>query len=97
MQMSLFTAKCNGYEISLDDIPEAHRHIAEMIGLQAFVDLCIALGGVYYYPPKIESITRNARNRKIRADFEAGKSYRELVEKYQISESRVRTLIRKGE
>ena len=56
--------------VTLEDIPEEYRDIAETVGLEAYLTLSVLCGGQNLYIPKREAL---ARNREIRAHFNGGK------------------------
>ncbi|MDD3164993.1 MAG: Mor transcription activator family protein [Oscillospiraceae bacterium] len=79
-------------EITLNDIAEEYRDIAEVIGLEAFRQLTQLCGGQNLYIPKFESILRGSRDRDIRARFDGG-NYRALARQYHLSERQIRKII----
>lgn len=72
-------------EITIDDIDEQYRNIAEVIGLKNFINLIKLLGGTSWYIPKIETVLKEARERKIKKEYN-GYNKKELALKYGISE-----------
>ena len=49
--------------VTLEDIPEEYRDIAETVGLEAYLTLSVLCGGQNLYIPKREALERQARNR----------------------------------
>lgn len=78
--------------VTLEDIPEEYRDIAETVGLEAYLTLSVLCGGQNLYIPKREALERQARNREIRAHFNGG-NYRTLAAQYRLSERQIRKII----
>lgn len=78
--------------VTLEDIPEEYRDIAETVGLEAYLTLSVLCGGQNLYIPKREALERQARNREIRAHFNGG-NYRALATQYRLSERQIRKII----
>lgn len=72
-------------EITIEDIDEQYRHIAEVIGVEKFIELIKQLGGTTWYIPKIDRVLNEARKRKIRKEFNKY-NRRELALKYGVSD-----------
>ena len=78
--------------VTLEDIPEEYRDIAETVGLEAYLTLPVLCGGQNLYIPKREALERQARNRAIRSQFNGG-NYRSLAAQYRLSERQIRKII----
>lgn len=78
--------------VTLEDIPEEYRDIAETVGLEAYLTLSVLCGGQNLYIPKREALERQARNRAIRAQFNGG-NYRALAAQYRLSERQIRKIL----
>ena len=78
--------------IRCDDVPEEYRDIADVIGLDAFLELTLLCGGQNLYIPKRETLERGARDRDIRARFDGG-NYRALACQFRLSERQIRKII----
>lgn len=78
--------------ININDMPESFRELAEIIGEEAAMELCRAMGGLKVYIPKTDSFERIIRNKKIVADFN-GSNYAELATRYGFTESHIRNII----
>ncbi len=72
-------------EITIEDIDEQYRHIAETIGIKNFINLIKTLGGTSWYIPKLDTVLNEARKRKIKKEFNKY-NRRELALKYGVSE-----------
>lgn len=82
----------DGYDVKRDDLPQEFRRLADEIGLAAALELVRLHGGEGIYIPKIEKVTRQARNRAIRAEFD-GSNYRELAQRHKLSVVWVRQVV----
>lgn len=79
-------------EITLDDLDEKQRELAECIGLDAYKKLVSTYAGEPIAVRMPEGITRNIRNKKIRAEF-TGYNVRELSKKYRLHENTIRDIV----
>lgn len=82
-------------EVRLEDLKDAHPatlQAIQAIGVDAFVEMSHATGGISIYVPKFESVIAPARNRLILKEFDGG-NYAALAIKYGISEVWVRQII----
>ncbi len=80
-------------EITIEDLPEEFKDIAETIGMEALIDLLKLRGGESVYFCKIETVGRNARNRRIHEEFN-GTNYRQLAKKYKLTVSMIRQILK---
>ncbi|MGL5714835.1 MAG: Mor transcription activator family protein [Paraclostridium sp.] len=78
-------------KLTLEDIPNSHKDIAEYIGIDSFKKLVELVGGSSLYIPKESSLTRPIRNRIIRERFNG--DYRSLAKKYNITETQIRNIV----
>lgn len=83
----------NKDEVKLSELPEVYQTIAELIGFENMVILAETYDGEYVYFPKIESLRRYSRNKKIVDEFN-GANYKALARKYGLTETHVRSIIR---
>lgn len=82
-------------EVLLEDLKGAHPatfQAIEAIGVDAFVEMSHAIGGISIYVPKFDSVIASARNRLILKEFDGG-NYAALAIRYGISEVWVRQII----
>lgn len=82
-------------EVRLEDLRDAHPatlQAIQAIGVDAFVEMSHATGGISIYVPKFESVIAAARNRLIIKEFDGG-NYAALAIRYGISEVWVRQII----
>lgn len=82
-------------DIRIEDIPEEHHDLVDVLGMDSFLKLVEFCGGQAVYVPKLESLQRGARDRLIRSMFDGG-NYRQLAIQFRLSERQVRKII-KGE
>ena len=80
-------------EITLEDLQEQHREIAECIGLPGFLKLVKMFGGNGLYIPQMKEVVRLHVYRLIQKEFD-GTNIRSLSKKYGVSESTVYNVVR---
>lgn len=73
-----------------DDDPMAA--LIEVVGLETAKRLVVAFGGDSFYFPKVESVIRTARDRRIRSEF-TGFNHKELAAKYNLTPRYVRKIV----
>lgn len=77
----------------LDDLREEQKQIAEVIGVDAYLELTRAFGGTSIYIAKAEEIVKRAdRDRQIREEFN-GNNYSQLALKYGLTEVWIRNIV----
>lgn len=79
-------------ELTLEDIPETYQQFVAVTGIPIFLKLCEIFGGNNVYMPKPDTVIRVARDAAICREFDGG-NYKELGQKYGITQSRVRSII----
>lgn len=82
-------------ELTMDDISDNHRPLAELIGLDKFILLCDYARGDELYLPQVDRILAPVRNRNIRADCN-GYNKRELAQKYDLTIQQINNIIKKA-
>lgn len=80
-------------EIKLDDLPESTHEIAKVIGIPNTIRLAGIIGGTTLYFPKKDSLIMEARDRRIKKEFRAGRGYKELAIQYDLAETHIRRII----
>lgn len=70
--------------------------LIEAVGLSTAKKLVEAFGGETFYFPKVESVVRLARNRRVYKEF-TGFNQRLLADKYNLTSRYVRDIIREQE
>lgn len=79
--------------ITLNELPEEQREIAECIGIENYRNLVQHFGGCQIYIQKADTLLKNARDKEIHKCFNGG-NYRTLSILFNLSESRVRYILR---
>jgi len=80
-------------EISAAEMPEPLRTLADLIGVDNTILLAGKMGGANIYIPKIDTVFRGVRDKKIFDEFN-GKNYALLAKKYGVTERRIRKIIK---
>lgn len=81
--------------IKLEDLPEPYDRMAEWLGLENVIKLAQELGGANVYFPKLDAVYRAIRDRALRSEF-TGFNIPQLAKKYDLTENRVREILRDG-
>lgn len=82
--------------ITLNDLPEGSRMLAELLGLERFLVLAENYGGEMIYVPTLKHIRTEMRNNNIRAEYLTDSpEIEKLSRKYRLSERQIRNIIRK--
>lgn len=79
--------------VTLEMLPEPHRKIADVIGIDAAVKLCAMFGGECLYVPMMETVRLEARRNLIREEFAQGIKPKVLARRYGLSERTVQRYI----
>jgi isopropylmalate/homocitrate/citramalate synthase len=82
-------------DISASELPEPFKVLADLIGIDNTLILAGKLGGSNIYIPKINTLYRGVRDKKICDEFN-GKNYASLAKKYGVTERRVRNIIKEN-
>lgn len=80
-------------EISIETVPDKYKDLVNLIGVGNVLTLAQNYGGAMIYIPKYDSIAKDLRNEKIKSEFNGG-NYKELMKKYNLSESQIRNIIK---
>jgi len=78
--------------VPLDKLPEAHRKLAEVIGIEATMELCKAYGGTPIYIPKVDALVAAHRDQQIRTEYN-GYNVAKLARKYNLSARTVQRIL----
>lgn len=70
--------------LTIDMIPEQHRQLAEITGIQPLLTLAAQYGGSNLYIPKVDALTRTARDRLIREKF-TGHNAEQLAQEFDLT------------
>lgn len=79
-------------EITLADLDESQRELADCIGIEAYKKLIATFAGEQICVRMPNSITRSLRNEKICCDYN-GYNIRELSRKYGLHENTIRLIL----
>lgn len=79
--------------ITLEDLNEEQRQLAELIGLEGYRALVRAYGGTTIYVSKASTLTIADRNDRIREEYN-GYNMPELAIKWDLSISSIRDIVR---
>lgn len=79
-------------QLKVEDLPESYQELARAIGVPAFLRLSSVMGGCNLYVPKIERLTTELRDERIRAEFD-GANHKVLAIRYNLSERRIREIV----
>ncbi|KPA09128.1 Mor transcription activator domain protein, partial [Candidatus Magnetomorum sp. HK-1] len=83
-------------EITMEELQKINEdffNIVDILGMEKVIILTKKFGGAQLYLPKIETITRAARDRRIYKDYMKGDKYIELSRKYSLSKVYIRHII----
>ena len=72
-------------EIAAEDLPEQFKRYSDIIGVRGAVALAAEFGGEYTYIPKLDALTKSARDRHMWRDYQSGMNARVLAHKYDLS------------
>ena len=79
-------------EIQLSDLSGRQREIAEVIGIEKYIELSKRFGGEdSIYIQKYSELVKNTRNKEIRKRFN-GYNIAELAKQYNLSERHIREI-----
>lgn len=79
-------------ELTLDDLDEEQRELADCIGMEAYKKLVYTYAGCTINVRNPERLTREIRNNYIRYEFN-GSNYNELAAKYHLSNRMIRFIV----
>lgn len=79
-------------QLRLEDIEdELQRELVETVGMENYKKIVASFGGILLYIPKADSVTRAARDRQLKSEFN-GYNHSDLARKYNLSETQVRNI-----
>lgn len=79
-------------KISLGQLPSNQRELAEIVGMEKYVELTRRFGGDTIYVQKYTELLKTPRNAEIKAKFN-GYNFGELAKEYDLSERYIRNLV----
>lgn len=80
------------HQLTIEDLPESQRDIAEVIGLDNYLKLVRLVSGDNVYICKVDELARCVRNKEIRRKFN-GYNFSELAREYNLTTRTVRTIV----
>lgn len=78
--------------VSLDQLRDDQKELAEIIGLEAYKNLIKHYGGNQLYIQQVDSVLKDVRDRELNEKFD-GTNYRKLSQEYGISEMTIRDIV----
>ena len=79
--------------LEYDDLPESHKKLADVIGVEATLKLCRVYGGAQWYIPGLNNLYDKARAKMIRKEYN-GSNVRGLAHKFGLSTRAVYEIVR---
>ncbi|MFH1035269.1 MAG: Mor transcription activator family protein [Pseudomonadota bacterium] len=79
-------------QVDPDDLPEVYQEMAEVIGVQATVQLAQTFAGSSVYFPKLERALLSLRNQVIRREFD-GANIKQLSRRWNLSARHLRHIV----
>lgn len=79
--------------VTMDMLPEAHRKIAEVIGVEATLRLCEAYEGMALYIPMLDTIYAAVRTDMIRERYKGGEGIARLAREFKMSVRSVQRIV----
>lgn len=79
-------------ELTPEDLPKQFHELAHVAGVRALAALSREYGGLQFYVPKYDALFKMKRDQLIRQERKGGRSYPELVKKYNLTEVWIRQI-----
>lgn len=79
-------------ELELEDLQGDQRDLAELIGMEAYINLICDWGRDNVYIGKCDRVLKQKRNERIRAEF-TGRNIRQLAAKYKLGERSIYNIV----
>lgn len=79
-------------KLTLEDLDEDQRQLAECIGLEAYKNLLRNYAGSSIYVRMPDKLTANIRNEEIRQKFN-GYNFRDLAKEFNLSDVSIRRIV----
>lgn len=79
-------------ELTLDDLDEEQRELADCIGLEAYKKLVATYAGSVINVRMPDNLTIRQRNNRIRRQFN-GYNFTELAKRYSLTERQIRNIV----
>lgn len=78
--------------ISIDQLRDDQKELAEIIGLEAYKKLVVNYAGSFLYIQKIDSVLKDLRDNEIREKFDGGNCLKLAIE-YNLAVATVRDIV----
>lgn len=82
-------------DVNIEDLDERYKNIVERVGIKGFMELIKEVGGINFYVPKIDTFFKEARNKKIRQNYN-GYNLKELSKKYNLTQRQIRNILKEN-
>ena len=79
-------------KFELKMLPENYQDVANITGVEKFLELCKLFGGMEVYIPQYKTLIKPIRNKQILEEYN-GSNIRELAKKYDVCESTIRKIV----
>ena len=79
-------------ELTIEELPEPYQTVARKVGIETALILAREFGGSAIYFLKLDRLLVEARNKKIRSEFN-GMNHRELAKKYNLTDVWIRMIV----
>lgn len=80
-------------ELTMEDLQEQHRELADAVGLQSLITLSKNYGGTQIYIPMQLELVKDLRYKKISEEYD-GDNLQQLALKYNVSERTVYRVVK---
>ncbi len=84
-------------EIDSKALPEAHRKIADVIGVEAMLKLCAVYGGANLYIPGLATVSTARRDQEIRYLHGIGISSEDIAKRFHVTRRLVQRVVASDE
>lgn len=81
------------FELIYEKLNDEQKKVLDLIGEEAFKRLIVFINGDNLYVPSVASVSRAARNKSIKNDFN-GYNFRELAKKYGLNPRSIRGIVK---
>ena len=81
--------------VSPEQLAGSKKELANVIGLEAYKKLVQHYGGSYIYINKSDTVVRSERDAEICRKFN-GKNYCQLAQEYDLTENRIRSILKQN-
>ena len=79
--------------LEVNELNQEQKELVDIIGLDAFKSLVQNYGGTNLYIPKMDTLERQKRNKRIRDEYYKGSTLKKLSLKYSLTETQIRSIL----